>query len=173
MLRNIGHAIWAFLMLVAVAQAQFNFFEHMFGANQQQHQQQGSQNVPSDSGRYQHSWRQGESRCSFGSMKCCPLGHQLFTDPGYFWSQLNAATICVPEPSHASPFPTTVHAHTPMLKKKSNWERGVLSACLRADSKLARRHVRSSWPGRAFCDEFACIMLERCLLILYACVSIL
>lgn len=62
MLRNFGQALWALLMLVTVAQAQFNFFEHMFGANQQQqHQQQGSQNVPSDSGRYQNSWRQGES----------------------------------------------------------------------------------------------------------------
>lgn len=62
MLRNLGQALWALLMLVAVAQAQFNFFEHMFGANQQQqHHQQGSQNVPSDSERYQNSWRQGRS----------------------------------------------------------------------------------------------------------------
>lgn len=62
MLLNLGRALWALSMLVTVAQAQFNFFEHMFGSNQQQqHQQQGSQNVPSDSGRYQNSWRQGES----------------------------------------------------------------------------------------------------------------
>lgn len=61
MLHDFIQCLGPLMMLVAVAQAQFQFFEHMFGANQQQqHQQQGSQNVPSDSGRYQNSWRQGE-----------------------------------------------------------------------------------------------------------------
>jgi hypothetical protein len=61
MLRSFVATLWALVLLVSVAQAQFNFFEHMFGANQQQQQhQQGSQNVPSDSGRYQNMWRQGK-----------------------------------------------------------------------------------------------------------------
>jgi hypothetical protein len=61
MLRSFVSALWALVLLVSAAQAQFNFFEHMFGANQQQQQQQqGSQNVPSDSGRYQNMWRQGK-----------------------------------------------------------------------------------------------------------------
>jgi len=61
MLRNLFSTLWGIALLVSVAQAQFNFFEHMFGANQQQQQhqhQQGSQNVPSDSSRYQSLWRQ-------------------------------------------------------------------------------------------------------------------
>lgn len=60
MLCNIGQTLWALLMVVAVAQAQFGFFDHMFGANQQHHEQAGAHNVPSDSGRYRQSWRQCE-----------------------------------------------------------------------------------------------------------------
>lgn len=61
MLRNLIPSLWTLFLLVAVAQAQFQFFEHMFGGNQQQQaQHQGSQNVPSDSGRYQKMWAQGE-----------------------------------------------------------------------------------------------------------------
>ena len=61
MLLDSYRIIWAMLTLLSVAQAQFNFFEHMFGGNQQQEQgHQGSQNDPSDSGRYQNMWQQGE-----------------------------------------------------------------------------------------------------------------
>ncbi|KAJ5191496.1 uncharacterized protein N7498_010481 [Penicillium cinerascens] len=84
MLRNWVSTIWALVLMVSVAQAQFNFFEHMFGGNQQQQQhQQGSQNVPSDSGRYQSMWRQAQ--CSDylcpGTLACvsvphhCPCAH--------------------------------------------------------------------------------------------------
>lgn len=60
MLRSIFQTIWAIFMLVAVAQAQFNFFDHMFGGNQQQQgHHQGAQDVSSDSSRYQNSWSQG------------------------------------------------------------------------------------------------------------------
>lgn len=59
MLRNFVSTVWALVLMVSVAQAQFNFFDHMFNGNQQQqHHQQGSQNVPSDSSRYQNQWRQ-------------------------------------------------------------------------------------------------------------------
>lgn len=60
MLCNLRQTLWALVTVVAVAQAQFGFFDHMFGANQQYHEQAGDHNVPSDSGRYQQSWRQGE-----------------------------------------------------------------------------------------------------------------
>lgn len=61
MLRSFLQSLWALLLLVAVAQAQFQFFEHMFGGNQQQQaHHQGSQNVPSDSSRYQKLWAQCE-----------------------------------------------------------------------------------------------------------------
>lgn len=123
MLRNLGQALWALLMLVAVVQAQFNLFEHMFGANQQQqHHQQGSHNVPSDSERYQNSWRQGKSRSSLERIESfsLPLSCLLFTDTGYFVSQLNAATTYAPEHLHASLFLTTAHVRIPMSKKKSS-----------------------------------------------------
>lgn len=62
MLRNFLPAIWAFFLLASVAQAQFNFFDQMFGGNQQQAQQnQGPQNAPSDSVRYQKMWQQCET----------------------------------------------------------------------------------------------------------------
>ncbi|KAJ5995240.1 hypothetical protein N7481_002217 [Penicillium waksmanii] len=84
MLRNLLPAIWAFFLLASVAQAQFNFFDNMFGGNQQQAQQnQGPQNAPSDSVRYQKMWQQ--SQCSNylcpGTLACvhfphhCPCPH--------------------------------------------------------------------------------------------------
>ncbi|KAJ5536572.1 hypothetical protein N7513_009758 [Penicillium frequentans] len=61
MLRSVLQTVWAILMLVAVAQAQFNFFDHMFGGNQQQQgHHQGAQDVSSDSSRYQNSWNQAQ-----------------------------------------------------------------------------------------------------------------
>ncbi|KAJ5238974.1 hypothetical protein N7468_003593 [Penicillium chermesinum] len=84
MVRYFGQALWALCMLVTVAQAQFNFFDHMFGGNQQQQRHQGgSGNAPSDSGRYQHMWAQAQ--CSNylcpGTLACvhfphhCPCPH--------------------------------------------------------------------------------------------------
>ncbi|KAJ5182894.1 hypothetical protein N7492_000510 [Penicillium capsulatum] len=83
MLRYWTHAVWALVLLVSVANAQFNFFEHMFGGNQQQQRNAGPQNVPSDSSRYQNAWDQ--SHCSNylcpGTLACvsvphhCPCAH--------------------------------------------------------------------------------------------------
>lgn len=56
MLQSLRQALWALLLLVSVAQAQFNFFEQMFGGGEQQQRQQRSQNAASDSGRYQQMW---------------------------------------------------------------------------------------------------------------------
>ena len=54
-------ALWALLLLASVAQAQFQFFEHMFGGgSQREHANQDSQNVPSDSSRYQRQWEAGK-----------------------------------------------------------------------------------------------------------------
>lgn len=59
MFPRLSQNLWALLMFVATVQAQFNFFDHMFGGNQQQQRNQGgSGNAPSDSGRYQHMWSQ-------------------------------------------------------------------------------------------------------------------
>lgn len=61
MLQSWRQALWALLLLVSVAQAQFNFFDQMFGGGeQQQRQQQRSQNSPSDSSRYQQMWSGGK-----------------------------------------------------------------------------------------------------------------
>jgi hypothetical protein len=63
MILNWHKALWAFFLLASVAQAQFNFFEQMFGGNQGQERQQQNQNSPSDSSRYQKAWDGCE--CSF------------------------------------------------------------------------------------------------------------
>lgn len=61
MLSSCLRALWAFLLLASLAQAQFQFFEHMFGGGgpQQEHRHAGSQNTPSDSSRYQKQWETG------------------------------------------------------------------------------------------------------------------
>lgn len=49
---------WAFLLLASVAQAQFQFFEHMFGGGgpRQAQQQQQARDGPSDPSWYQEKW---------------------------------------------------------------------------------------------------------------------
>lgn len=55
-------SLWALLLLASVAQAQFQFFENMFGGgHQHERAQQETQNVPSDSSWYQKTWDGGES----------------------------------------------------------------------------------------------------------------
>lgn len=50
----------AFLLLIATANAQFQFFEQMFqGGGQQQQQRQQPQNVPSDSNWYRENYNNG------------------------------------------------------------------------------------------------------------------
>jgi hypothetical protein len=66
--------------------------------------------------------------------------------------QRNAATTFAPEPSHALAFRTTARARTPMLKRRSNWEKEARSACQREGSKLARPLGRLNWPARVSCD---------------------
>jgi hypothetical protein len=55
-------ALWALILLVSAAQAQFQFFEHMFGGNQGQGHQQGGeqQEASSDSEWYQRTWDGGK-----------------------------------------------------------------------------------------------------------------
>jgi hypothetical protein len=47
------------LLLVAGANAQFQFFEQMFQGQQQERQQQAPENVPSDSSWYQQHYDNG------------------------------------------------------------------------------------------------------------------
>ncbi|KAJ5958769.1 uncharacterized protein N7479_005919 [Penicillium vulpinum] len=84
MLQSWRQALWALLLLVSVAQAQFNFFDQMFGGGeQQQRQQQRSQNAPSDSDRYQQMWNgaQCDNYLCPGTLACvhfphhCPCPH--------------------------------------------------------------------------------------------------
>lgn len=62
MLKSWIRTIWALSLLVSVAQAQFNFFDQMFGGGEQQRPQQQSQNAPSDSSRYQQMWSGGKMK---------------------------------------------------------------------------------------------------------------
>jgi hypothetical protein len=56
------------LLLIAGANAQFQFFEQMF-QGQQQHQQQAPQNVPSDSSWYQQNYDNGMLPFSLSYLK--------------------------------------------------------------------------------------------------------
>jgi hypothetical protein len=58
MLSSVVRYLGALLLLVSVAHAQFQFFDHMFGGGQER-QQASQQNVPSDSSRYQSMWEGG------------------------------------------------------------------------------------------------------------------
>lgn len=51
--------IWALFLLASVAQAQFQFFEQMFGGGGPR-QQQPAQDEPSDPSWYQKNWENGE-----------------------------------------------------------------------------------------------------------------
>jgi hypothetical protein len=53
-------AIWTLFLLISTAQAQFQFFEHMFsgGGSQGSHAQE--QEASSDSAWYQRTWEGGE-----------------------------------------------------------------------------------------------------------------
>jgi hypothetical protein len=59
MLSSWVRCLGALLLLASVAQAQFQFFEHMFGGHQEHHQQ-NTQNSASDSARYQQLWEGSE-----------------------------------------------------------------------------------------------------------------
>ncbi|KAI9041686.1 protein lcl2 [Aspergillus affinis] len=79
----------ALLLLATMAHAQFQFFEHMFGGGGggggggRQGHQQASQNVPSDSSRYQNSWESAtcDKYLCPGTLACvhfphhCPCPH--------------------------------------------------------------------------------------------------
>ncbi|KAF7586755.1 Long chronological lifespan protein 2 [Aspergillus hancockii] len=82
-IRNLGSLV----LLASVAQAQFQFFEHMFGGGHQD-QQQGAQNEPSDSSRYQNMWNsvQCDKYLCPDTLACvhfphhCPCAHPHYED---------------------------------------------------------------------------------------------
>lgn len=65
MLLNLIKPLWALLLLASVAQAQFQFFEHMFGGGgggqRQARQQAEPHDGPSDPSWYQNEWENGKS----------------------------------------------------------------------------------------------------------------
>ncbi|KAL1981896.1 hypothetical protein VTN96DRAFT_2025 [Rasamsonia emersonii] len=80
-------ALWALLLFISAAQAQFQFFEHMFGGgHQEEHHHQ--QDVSSDSSWYQRTWE--GAQCSRylcpGTLACvhfphhCPCPHPNVED---------------------------------------------------------------------------------------------
>lgn len=96
-------ALWALLLLVSVAHAQFQFFEHMFGGGpQQEGGHSDSQNVPSDSSRYQMQWEAGE--CSMPFLGCAAmrlLGRVANGQPANCNKYLCPGTLaCVHFPHH-------------------------------------------------------------------------
>ncbi|KAH2491363.1 hypothetical protein KXW70_004938 [Aspergillus fumigatus] len=88
MLSSWVRCLGALLFLASVAQAQFQFFEHMFGGGHQEHHQQNTQNSASDSARYQQLW-EGTNCNKYlcpGTLACvdfphhCPCAHPNVED---------------------------------------------------------------------------------------------
>lgn len=133
--------------LLALASAQFQFFEQMFnqgGQQQQQHRQPEKQNVPSDSEWYQRNHEAG-------TIPPPPLSPLLWNiaDP---W-QHTAPTTSAPAPSPASTSHTTAPAPSQPSKTRSNSGTGARCASVKADGKRGRRRGRSGWRGRGCCEE--------------------
>lgn len=142
-----------FFALLGLASAQFNIFEQMFGGggggggqqHQQHHQQQ--QNVPSDSSFYRSQVDRGMVPVEPLPVLACFV-RQLLTG-----LQRTAKTTCVPTPSPASTFPTTVLANGRVTRTSSSWPTGSASVFPRVGSSKARRLERSSWRGRDCCER--------------------
>ncbi|KAH3020557.1 hypothetical protein KXV73_002281 [Aspergillus fumigatus] len=88
MLSSWVRCLGALLFLASVAQAQFQFFEHMFGGGHQEHHQQNTQNSASNSARYQQLW-EGTNCNKYlcpGTLACvdfphhCPCAHPNVED---------------------------------------------------------------------------------------------
>ncbi|KKK15945.1 hypothetical protein P175DRAFT_0479549 [Aspergillus ochraceoroseus IBT 24754] len=83
MMSNWIKTLGALLLLVSLVHAQFQFFEQMFSGSGGQERKQASQNVPSDSSRYNSMW--DGARCDKylcpGTLACvhfphhCPCPH--------------------------------------------------------------------------------------------------
>lgn len=146
-------ALWACLLLASVANAQFQFFEHMFGGGHQEHAQAESQNVPSDSSRYQRHWEAGEFRpasWSYTGSESIKLMRS---------SQPIATNTYAPARWRAYTSHIIVRVHIRMSRRRWNWARGVRSVSLRAGSRRARQRGRLSWLGRGFYDA-ECWVIE-------------
>ncbi|KAH2331230.1 hypothetical protein KXV29_006407 [Aspergillus fumigatus] len=88
MLSSWVRCLGALLFLASVAQAHFQFFEHMFGGGHQEHHQQNTQNSASNSARYQQLW-EGTNCNKYlcpGTLACvdfphhCPCAHPNVED---------------------------------------------------------------------------------------------
>lgn len=65
MFSNLIKTIWTLFLLASMAQAQFQFFEQMFGGGGGPRQQQPAQDEPSDPSWYQKNWENGEFGSAF------------------------------------------------------------------------------------------------------------
>ena len=132
--------LWALLLLVSLAHAQFQFFEQMFGGGSQQERgHPGSQNVPSDSSRYQQQWEAGGFSMPFWDSDVMPLEKRLLTA-----NQQTAINIYVPALLPACIFHTIAPVHTQMWRRRLNWVRGVPSVYLGVAISKERQRGRLS-----------------------------
>ena len=155
MFSNWIKALWAFLLLATVAQAQFQFFEHMFGGGgggQRQARQEGHQDGPSDSSWYQDKWENGKSaNIALGS-------YRKLAD------EANISLFSSRRLQHAAPniyalilLPAFISHITALVrirksKRRLNWAREVLSVSLREGIKREKRRARLNWLGKVFCE---------------------
>lgn len=136
--------LWALLLLVSTAQAQFQFFEQMFGGGGG-HGHQGEQEASSDSSWYQRTWEGG----MFFSFN--PSSQSFLTNHIDYFLQLIARDTSVLAHYPASISHTIARALTLMLKKKSSLVKEARSAHREADSRPERLQERSNWRARVFC----------------------
>lgn len=138
-------AFWALLLFISTVQAQFQFFEHMFGGGQQQeHHQQEQQDVASDSSWYQRTW-DGGMLVLVSTIEPVANVYRSSVQP-------IAANTCALALLLACTFRTTVHVLIQMSKRRSSLVKEAPSASPRVASSLARQLGRSNWLGRDYYD---------------------
>lgn len=143
MFSNWIKALWAFLLLATVAQAQFQFFEHMFGGGgggQRQARQEGHQDGPSDSSWYQDKWENGKSaNISLGSYP--KLADQANISPLFATTTARCTKYLCPDTLACVHFPHHCPCPHPQVEEKIELGEGS-AVCISKGGYKAREAAR-------------------------------
>lgn len=150
-LRNLFFLVVSLFSLSA--NAQFGFFDQMFGGGGGAQQQAQQQNVRSDAAWYQQQYE--------GGMWSSPPSFHLHPHPHPYAStsstsltlpQHTATSTSAPAPCPASTSRTTAPAPGSPWRIKSSWARGLPCVRARAGIRRGRRCGRFSGRGRGCCE---------------------
>jgi hypothetical protein len=136
--------LWALFLLVSTVQAQFQFFEQMFGGGGQGGHH-GEQEASSDSSWYQRTWEGG----MFFNPSILPK--VFLTNYIHYFLQPTARDTSVLAHYPASISHTIVRARILMLKKKSSLVKEARFAHPEVVSRPGKLQGRSNWRAKAFC----------------------